>query len=552
MMLMAFAACNGAMHFQLDRAAGARAQTGKEQLERIVGGEPAAQSCWATAVEDLKAGCRSMDDDQRSRLAVQFTNCHLDKSGLEMYPCSTEMSVAACTRPMVDSPSGLAYSAYTTFYTHAESMCYYLQSEAFQQATEAAVDRLHSSARGTAEQLGQLQTQATAVAGATENILAEQQQASLAAAELLAGQKAASAELASLQSSQQAAFAAAETSLSSLGAQQHAQLSALQADAEALGAKQQTLIGGLDRVLGLQQALLGDFMDIKSVVFYCCAVLLALGLTSTPRTSSARLPLFAVLSLNAFAEKLVGGYVLRWVLGAPQETVHLAIATMRRLAALGGAACLARSVLRHVDVGRRTLSSLDELKHMQRQASDELADKLAKLEAQAAAFARARILHRQRDAASATAKSVLLQAARRRHSPGRAFSPSYRHASPPSSTGAGSEGGGSGRASHSPKAAKAAASSPPREESPEPPPPPPPLVQLPSAVCLRPESVATEANDAAVPPPPCGAAEEAAAPKSAPKSRPRASRRSSVGSTASDALTPTRRSTRIAQRESIG
>ena len=33
------------------------------------------------------------------------------------------MSVAECTRPMVDSPSGLAYSAYTTFYTHAESMC---------------------------------------------------------------------------------------------------------------------------------------------------------------------------------------------------------------------------------------------------------------------------------------------------------------------------------------------------------------------------------------------------------------------------------------------
>jgi len=38
------------------------------------------------------------------------------------YACMPSMSVADCTRPMVDSPSGLAYSAYTTFYTHAASM----------------------------------------------------------------------------------------------------------------------------------------------------------------------------------------------------------------------------------------------------------------------------------------------------------------------------------------------------------------------------------------------------------------------------------------------
>ena len=36
------------------------------------------------------------------------------------------------TKPMVESVNSIAYSAYTTFYTHAESMCFYLQSEAFQ------------------------------------------------------------------------------------------------------------------------------------------------------------------------------------------------------------------------------------------------------------------------------------------------------------------------------------------------------------------------------------------------------------------------------------
>jgi hypothetical protein len=71
-------------------------------------------------------------------LRTQFTNCHLEKSELETYPCTEEMSLAACTRPMADSTNGIAYVAYTHFFTHAESMCFYLQSAAFQAATEQA------------------------------------------------------------------------------------------------------------------------------------------------------------------------------------------------------------------------------------------------------------------------------------------------------------------------------------------------------------------------------------------------------------------------------
>ena len=43
-------------HFQLDRAASARAQAGKEQLDRIVGeGEAATRSGWSAALEELTA-----------------------------------------------------------------------------------------------------------------------------------------------------------------------------------------------------------------------------------------------------------------------------------------------------------------------------------------------------------------------------------------------------------------------------------------------------------------------------------------------------------------
>lgn len=118
--------------FQQDAAAHSRVAAGRLQLETVLAFEDT--GCWTASVASLAAGCRSLgiDDMQRSRLAVRFTNCHLRKSGLRTYACTPAMSVLNCTRPMVDSPSGLAYSTYTSFYTHAESMCFYLQSEMFQ------------------------------------------------------------------------------------------------------------------------------------------------------------------------------------------------------------------------------------------------------------------------------------------------------------------------------------------------------------------------------------------------------------------------------------
>lgn len=107
----------------MDDAAAHRAAAGKAQLELL----HSDQSCSALAVEKLQNGCREMGDVEQSRLAVHFTNCHLAKSGLATYECSATMSIEACTKPMVDSPASLAYTAYTHFYTHAESMCFYLQ-----------------------------------------------------------------------------------------------------------------------------------------------------------------------------------------------------------------------------------------------------------------------------------------------------------------------------------------------------------------------------------------------------------------------------------------
>lgn len=253
--VMTMAGVAAAGVFQVDDAAAHRAAAGKAQLELL----HSDQSCSALAVEKLQNGCREMGDVEQSRLAVHFTNCHLAKSGLATYECSATMSIEACTKPMVDSPASLAYTAYTHFYTHAESMCFYLQvallpfspcplphagyhrparlcatvgtahktkhhgcaphgpcapcashnprptpplasqSRAFQQTTEALVDSLASSARDTAGQLRQLHSTALETSLMSERILTEQEAAAAAAHTLLLHQQEARLQLDDLQ-----------------------------------------------------------------------------------------------------------------------------------------------------------------------------------------------------------------------------------------------------------------------------------------------------------------------------------------------------------------
>jgi len=292
--------------FQFDEAASARAAAGKSQLEALA----ADTTCSARAVDRLRGGCREMDDQSQSRLAVDFTNCHLAKSGLTTYECTSEMSLADCTKPMVDSAAALAFNAYTHFYTHAESMCFYLQSREFQRSTETLVDQLHASAQGTASQLDSLKK-----------------------------------------------------------------------DTESLGSKQRSLLGGVDRLLDLQAALFGEFADIKSVLFFTCAVLLALALTSTSRTAAARLPIFAMLTGSCLLEKTLAAVFLGRGASGPASAADVEALVawlwlLRKATCAGGLCALCHAALCYTDLGRKTLSKLDELHALTRRDSEDLSAKI--------------------------------------------------------------------------------------------------------------------------------------------------------------------------------
>ena len=102
-------------------------------------------SCMKAALELLKTNCKSMTDDDQSKLAIILANCHFQKSGKEIFPCNDSMSILECTQNMV----GDSWNTYTEFYTHAsnfcvpiESICFYISTEIWQENTENIINEL--------------------------------------------------------------------------------------------------------------------------------------------------------------------------------------------------------------------------------------------------------------------------------------------------------------------------------------------------------------------------------------------------------------------------
>ena len=114
-----------------------RKAVGEKRLKEIqqkAGDSP----CWKEAVSQLNSTCRLLSDIEQSRLAVAFANCHLGKSARQTYPCTDSMSIEECTKDM--DPVG--FQTYTEFFTHTGHICYFLQSELWQERTENVITQL--------------------------------------------------------------------------------------------------------------------------------------------------------------------------------------------------------------------------------------------------------------------------------------------------------------------------------------------------------------------------------------------------------------------------
>lgn len=105
--------------------------------------------CLRRAIEQLTHQCGDMTDDVRRKLAVQLSNCHLNASGMATAPCSLDMTLLQCTSSLSD----VAFTTYTTFFTHADVICFFVKSELWRARTQDTVQALYTSARDTTRAL---------------------------------------------------------------------------------------------------------------------------------------------------------------------------------------------------------------------------------------------------------------------------------------------------------------------------------------------------------------------------------------------------------------
>ncbi|KAL8164316.1 UNVERIFIED_CONTAM: hypothetical protein K2H54_048870 [Gekko kuhli] len=107
------------------------------QRARELARHPRYGPCWTGALGRLEVGCKELDEEQQSRIALAFAHCHLERSGKVFPPCAPASSIRDCTEDM----DSVAFGVYTEFFTHAQSICYFLQNEAWQQRAQDTVLR---------------------------------------------------------------------------------------------------------------------------------------------------------------------------------------------------------------------------------------------------------------------------------------------------------------------------------------------------------------------------------------------------------------------------
>ncbi|KAJ7317484.1 hypothetical protein JRQ81_003646 [Phrynocephalus forsythii] len=248
------------------------------QLAREWARHPRYGACWTGALDLLSTGCRELDEEQQSHIALAFAHCHLQRSGRTFPPCEPHSSIRDCTQHM----DPVAFGVYTEFFTHAHSICYFLHNEAWQQRAQDTVHRLTSSSETVAHQLESTNQLAEQISQAQNATLRSQEQI-LQDGELLRrtlhdssqGVRRAFQELQDSASEQRLAFAEI-----------------------------------FNRVAFLHQFIVGESNALYSVFFHILSGAASLVLTSCPRTAGARFLLLILVGMNIYLERVICSFLM--------------------------------------------------------------------------------------------------------------------------------------------------------------------------------------------------------------------------------------------------
>ncbi|XP_048520031.1 uncharacterized protein LOC109537806 isoform X2 [Dendroctonus ponderosae] len=98
------------------------------QLIKEKGTLPKYGACFKAALKHIDKGCRYLNEDTQSDIALHITNCFLQMSGHETYNC--ELDKKPNLRGIcINSMSDRAFNVYTEFYTHTQNICWFLRGQ---------------------------------------------------------------------------------------------------------------------------------------------------------------------------------------------------------------------------------------------------------------------------------------------------------------------------------------------------------------------------------------------------------------------------------------
>ncbi|XP_075042169.1 uncharacterized protein LOC142101683 isoform X1 [Mixophyes fleayi] len=308
-------------------------EKGKAQLQVLqsFAQHPRFGDCWSRALQRVDVGCKHLNEEEQSRIALSFTHCHLERSGRDFPACTEHSSIRQCTRGM----DSVAFNAYTEFFTHAHSICYYLQNELWQEKTEDIILRLTVNSDSVARQLEATNVMAEEMMQA-QNATLQSQEAILRNGHLLK------------QTLQE----------STIGVRQAFQ------EMQQSASEQRLLFSEIfNRITYLHQFVVGESNTLYSFLYNlmgCGAVFL---LTSTQRTAGARLILFSLVAANIYTERMICSYVLGGSQPSYDQTENITfwVGIARKISIALGLLVLLYFSVTHQDVQRQSLEVLQGL-----------------------------------------------------------------------------------------------------------------------------------------------------------------------------------------------
>ncbi|XP_047442954.1 uncharacterized protein LOC125009243 isoform X2 [Mugil cephalus] len=240
----------------------------------------------------------------------------------------------------------VAFNTYTEFFTHTHSICHFLQSEAWQSRAQNTMYRLTESSEGVAEQLQSTRRMA-------EDLMEAQSAALQVQQEILTNGEELRVTLRDSTEGVRAVF----SELSSVSREQQVALSEL-----------------FNRVSFLQSFLLMEAHSLSSCCYNAAALCTSFLITSTQRSSRARLVLLSLVCLNFYLERKIYEFVMSSDHPEHQhmELLVVYVSRLRWSSLAVGLSVLVLVCLRYRDPVQQSLQVLEQLRETQRSLQEAL------------------------------------------------------------------------------------------------------------------------------------------------------------------------------------